>query len=553
MKKKITSFGVLCLLMFSSLNATQIIYVATPANGGDDANSGTISSPFATLAKATSTVSEDGAVVNLMNGTYVSSQTAVLNPYDQSIVGEDAASTIIDGNNSVSLIDGITSLQSTGKTVTIQKLSFKNAFLTVNPGVLDGGSAIRMGFKTNLNLEDCWFYKNTSSTTTIGFAGAVYFCGNNITVNRCFFEQNASNSTGTQAYGGALTVRHLFNLDNSATHLSGGATYAVVKNSTFYKNAAFSKGGAVYFNKQLDAKVDDDDATFVVQNCVFLENTSTTTAAAELGAAIAISSGSNSTNNKIQTIILTNNTICNNDMMLMPGNTVFGKNSVLLEGFRYTAYLANNLITSDATSGESIFANQPAPQEFGINNIIDKIHANIDGSDFNSNAVTQKNQLATITAATMGLNTTLVNYPFTSNFTLPYLTLATGSMAINGGADSYSINTIANPAPATPVEYILQSDIRGFSKQNSRDQGAYEFDNNTTFVSSPNNKGYVIMKCENGFIISGLNANDKLKVYDIRGCLVYNNSVNENQINIALSIKGIYLVSINNIVKKIQY
>ncbi|MFV0469918.1 MAG: hypothetical protein ACK5MK_13445, partial [Dysgonomonas sp.] len=263
MKGKITLFTLLGLWSFSSMFAVQTIYVATTANGGSDSNSGTVSSPYATISKAASMVSEDGAEIYVGTGTYVFGSTVILNAFTHKFIGVDAATTIFDGNESVSLFDGVTNLQNSEKTVTFEKLAFKNARMTVVPGTLNGGAAIWMGFKTNLVLNQCYFANNISTAATgDNWGGAVYFTGTTITVDGCFFEKNESNSSGTQGYGGAITVRHLFNIDNSATHLPSGATYAVVKNSTFYQNFAYSKGGAVYFNKQLDAKIDAEDATF---------------------------------------------------------------------------------------------------------------------------------------------------------------------------------------------------------------------------------------------------------------------------------------------------
>lgn len=558
MKKKITFFAFMGFMALSSVYATQNIYVATPANGGNDSNDGTASAPFATLSKATSVVSEDGAIINVAAGTYVVTAPAVLNAFSQTINGDNAATTILDGNNAVALIDGYVSLNNSGKTITIKNLAFKNGALTVASGTKDGGSAISIGVKTNLVIEDCWFSKNTTVTsTTESFGGAVYFAGNNITVNRCLFEQNASNSTGTTtplAYGGAITVRHLLNTTvGSTTHVSYGATYAVIKNSTFYKNSSFAKGGAVYFNKQLNANMDDDDATFVVQNCDFLENTclgaNTAANTAQNGAALAISSGSNSTNNKMQTIVLTNNTFCNNTMM--SAGTVYGKNTVLLEGFRYTAFLTNNIMTSTATNGESLFGNQPMTTQSGSNNIIDKVAANIQGADFNANAATKSNQVATITATAIGLNTTLTNYPVGTSFALPYLSLQSVSMAINTGTNSYLANTVANPSPATPVEFILQADLLGSAIQGTKDIGAYEFSGTTTALNSAASNSIEIRKNANGAVLSGLVANANVNVFNMDGKTVLKTTSTASELQVNLPARGMYIISVNG--QKFKY
>lgn len=542
--KKFTLTVFLCLIL-TGVFAAQDIYLSP---SGDDLNAGTQESPYATLAKATSMVSEDGAVIHVAAGTYVFAQTAIIKPFTQTITGVDAATTTFDGNSAVTLIDGITEMQSSEKTLTINKIAFKNGKMNVTTET--GGAAIRMGMKTNLSIEDAYFYNNISESTTgiIVWAGAVYFCGNNLTVNRCFFDQNDSKSTGSQGYGGAITVRHLFNLDASTNHLVAGATNAVIKNSTFYKNHGKTKGGAVYFNKQLDTKLDDDDATFAVQNCTFFENTGGN--GLQVGAAVAISSGANSTNNKAQTIILTNNTMCNN-YIVDASNVATHKNTVLLEGFRYTSYMANNLITCGIiATGEALYANQPAPIEYGKNNIIDKIHANINGTDFTTNAAAMNNAVVAVNPDALNLSTTLSGYPIGATYAVPYLTVTSGSPAINAGTNSYTVNTIANPSPADPVEYVLQSDILGTVIQGAtRDLGAFEFTPSTSVKPEIESK-YLLRNEANGISIVNLNSNDRVDIYNMNGMLIYRQPAEGSQMFIPLTTKGIYIISVKGEVIK---
>lgn len=546
MKKKTTLLGLLCAFVMSAF-ATQEIYVSPT---GNDENLGTLASPYATLAKATSMVSEDGTVIYVAAGTYIFSSTAIIKPYTQTIVGDDAATTIFDGNNSVSLIDGQTEMQGSQKTLTLQKVAFKNAKMIVTAET--GGAAIKMGAKTNLNVESCYFYKNLSESTTgiITWGGAIYFCGNNLDINKCFFEDNGSKSTATEGYGGAVAVRHLWNTTGTI-HEALGATYAVIKNSTFYKNSSKSKGGAVYFNKQLNANLDDDNATFVVQNCVFFENKGGN--GLQLGAAIALSSGSNSTNNKEQSIVLTNNTMCNNVIVNAAGESTY-KNTVLLEGFRYSAYMANNLITSSlSATGEALYANQPAPIEYGRNNIIDKIGANINGADFTTNAGTMNNSVVAVTPEDLGISTTLTGYPIGTSFSVPYLTINASSPAINAGVNSYQINTIANPAPAEAVEYVLSTDILGYEvQQNTRDIGAYEY-STSTLISTPKNALIMFTKELNGVKLINLNKGDKVEVYTLAGNCILKQQATTTEMSLSLPHKGFYLISVNNKSDKICF
>lgn len=296
-------------------------------------------------------------------------------------------------------------------------------------------------------------------------------------------------------------------------------------------------------NKQLDTRLDDDDATFVVQNCVFLENTGGK--ALQLGSAIALSSGSNSVNNKEQTIVMTNNTMCNN-YMKNDLNDPTHKNTVLLEGFRYVSYMANNLITSSMSStGEGVYANQAAPIEYGRNNIIDKISANINGTDFTTNAVAMNNLVVAVNPDALNLSTTLTGYPIGLTFKVPYLSVSSGASAVNGGVNSYEVNTIANPAPASPVEYVLQTDIQGTSIYGaSRDLGAFEFTPSSD-AKNGNYDKYSIVNEKSGISILNLMNNEKVHVYNINGVLVYSALAKENQVFIPLTAKGLYIISVN--------
>ncbi|HQB27425.1 MAG TPA: hypothetical protein PLO29_00605 [Paludibacter sp.] len=550
--RKITISVLFCLCV-SGVFAAQDIYISPT---GDDSNAGTLEFPYATLAKATSMVSEDGAVIHVAPGTYVFSSTAVIKPYNQTIVGDDAANTIFDGNNAVSLVDGITEMQSSGKKLELQKIKFQNGYL--GAGTIPGGAAIRMGAQTNLDITDCYFMNNNSKTATVTWGGAIYFTGNTVIVDRCFFEENTSMSTVTttakQGYGGAIVVRHLHNLGD-AGHTPFGPTNAIIKNSTFYKNTGNTKGGAIYFNKQLDGVTDDDDATFAVQNCVFLDNKSIHGGASmQLGAALALSSGANNLNNKMQTIILTNNTFCNNNMTDAVGSPL-QRNGVLLEGFRYTSYMANNIITSSfSTAGAGLYANQKAPVEYGKNNTIDVIGDNIDGADFTTNAAAMNNLVVAVTPDDLKLSTTLSGYPIGSTFKVPYLEIGNTSPAVNGGVNSYMVNTIANPAPADPVEYVLQTDIQGQGIQESvRDLGAFEYTPATSIANNQTDVSISVMKEINGLKVFNLKQHDVIRVFNMHGMLINSTQATGDQLFIPVSVRGLYIISINGKSSKIIF
>ena len=187
-----------------------------------------------------------------------------------------------------------------------------------------------------------------------------------------------------------------------------------------------------------------------------------------------------------------------------------------------------------------------------MNNIIDLQSTQIDGADFNANAAAKHNVVTATTADAAGVSKTLSGYPISGEtFSVPYLTISTGP-AVNTGTNSYLVNTIANPAPATPVEYVLQTDILGSSRVNSRDLGAYETSISTS-VTDPTIQSCKIIADEHGVRITGLVKSDKLNVYNSNGSLLYNGAVNQSEIQIPLSTQGIYIINVNGKAQKYIY
>jgi hypothetical protein len=188
-----------------------------------------------------------------------------------------------------------------------------------------------------------------------------------------------------------------------------------------------------------------------------------------------------------------------------------------------------------------------------MNNIIDKIGANINGTDFTTNAAAMNNLVVAVNPDALNLSTTLSGYPIGSTFKVPYLSVSSGSPAINGGVNSYEVNTIANPAPASSVEYVLQTDIQGTSIYGaSKDLGAFEFTPSSD-VYNGNYEKNIIVNENSGISILNLSSNEKVLVYNISGVLVYSTLVKENQVFIPLAAKGLYIISVNGKASKHQF
>lgn len=527
----------------TSAFTSNVFYVS--ASEGDDANEGSLESPFATISRATSVVNQDNTIIYVSSGNYVFSVPAIIKPFTQTIIGENAVTTIFDGNGITSLLNGISEMENSGKNLMIKGIAFKNA--TISSAVsTTGGSAIRMGSKTNLSLEDCYFYKNVSTNAGANVnAGSVYFSGNDISVSRCFFEEN----TNTAGPGGAITIKLKSAVD--------GSVNALIKNSTFYKNSitlSGQRGGAIYLDRLFAGSSipDTDHATLVVQNCVFLENSAAAPGAAgDIGGAILVSSGGSATNGyndnlKRISIILTNNTMIDNYVKY--NNVASRQNAVLFEGFLYEAHLVNNIIISDVVSaGYSVSANQTNSIQYGRNNIIDMISPQINGADFLTNSIPNNNALAAISAEIAGVDKRLVGYPLGDVFTVPSLSIS-NSMAIDAGTNSYQVNVIANPAPAAPVEYVSVTDIYGSAKVNNRDLGAWEYDGQTGIDTPKSGRGMMIIypnPVKDILYIKHEQEIREIEIFDFSGKYAMT-SFQQKIINVEQLIKGLYILRITD-------
>ena len=180
------------------------------------------------------------------------------------------------------------------------------------------------------------------------------------------------------------------------------------------------------------------------------------------------------------------------------------------------------------------------------------INANINGSDFTIDADAKNNKLTAVSPAELFLNTDLSGYPIGDVFKVPYMEITEGSPAINTGTNSYIINTIANPAPADPVEYVLQEDILGHEIQEElRDIGAYEANYKSSLKLVVPSTLTIINK-QDGIVVTQLNQEDKVMVYDSRGLLLYTGSPNEaSEVVVSLNKNtGIYIISVNGKAQK---
>ena len=236
------------LMSSTVLFADGDFYVAMPANGGDDANSGTEASPFATIGTAITAANaaidggETAATIHVASGTYTGSGYVL----DRAItvVGAGADSTVFDGNGGYRVF----SLTSSG--AALKNLCISNAVFTADE---DSGAGVHM---TAGLIEDCAIRSCGDFSKSKTRGGGVYASGGRIcrtVFTGCKVHTRYSGNVG---YGSAL-------------YLSNGA---ICENSLFTGNASAScfdwdathrRGGVAHLT---------DSGTAIV-NCTVVGNT----------------------------------------------------------------------------------------------------------------------------------------------------------------------------------------------------------------------------------------------------------------------------------------
>jgi hypothetical protein len=243
------------------------------------------------------------------------------------IVGESAATTIIDGNNS---FEGF----STGSN--IQDLGFGNLEIRNMYKSNGAGSAMYVTSMMNtLGIYNCIFRNNHVTSAASSWGGAIYLSSVPTTIQKTQFISNSIQS-GMNAWSGAIDIS---NADVS------------IYDSSFVSNAASStgmssNGGAIFFSGA--------GRTLNINNTYFGSNTATSTSGSANGGAITISTGSflNVTGS-----VFTSNT-CNASMAggyyCQGGAINFADSSGTL-AINRSSFVSNG-IAGDTAQGSAIFS-----------------------------------------------------------------------------------------------------------------------------------------------------------------------------------------------------
>jgi predicted outer membrane repeat protein len=254
--------GVLMMLASSALAST---WYVDGVNGDDGNDCKTPQTACATIGHAIS-LAASGDTIQIAAATY---QENLSIPFNLTLNGAKAATTIVDGTNSANVFT-----VGAGISLTLSNLTIKNGVgysggggvnnsgtLTVNKSnfyvntALSGGAILNTGMaiisNTTFSGNSPYFFGHSASCGAIDNRSTM-----TITVST-FFNNYANNnftSGGAICNGGTLTIAASTFSTNSSQGNNGGYggaiyTYAgtlTVTNSTFGQNSATTSGGAIY-------------------------------------------------------------------------------------------------------------------------------------------------------------------------------------------------------------------------------------------------------------------------------------------------------------------
>jgi predicted outer membrane repeat protein len=252
------------LIMLSSPALAGTWYV-DGANGDDGNNCKTRATACATIGHAIS-LAASGDTIQIAAATY---QENLGIPFNLTLNGAKAATTIIDGTNSLNVLTVGSGISLTLSNLTIEKgvgysggggvdnagtLTVNNSIFYLNTA-LTGGAILNTGMaiisKTSFVGNTPYFFGHSASCGAIDNRSAMTITASTFDTN---YALNNVTSGGAICNGGVLTITGSTFSNNSSSGNNagyGGAIFAyagtlTVTNSTFSANAATTSGGAIY-------------------------------------------------------------------------------------------------------------------------------------------------------------------------------------------------------------------------------------------------------------------------------------------------------------------
>jgi hypothetical protein len=320
--------------------AVVLLAVAMPHSVSADVFNVTTTLEFQTaLTNAQNNGQDD--TINVAAGTYNITATLTYNPTENhslTIVGAGAGTTILDGGNSVRILD----MDTTGVPVSDANAHITLQGMTFQKGTIVGsGAGLRV--ETNaatITYENCAFSNNDAGNADGGGAQAYNNSGAITLTNNTFSGNSAGSGGGVYAESSSGAVLFTNNTFSSNTTTSEGAgTYidcnsggVTLTKNTFNENSAGWEGGG--------ASIYPSDGTATLTNNIFSGNTS-----ANFGGGAYVHTGG-------ATVRLTNNTFTGINTADSGGGLY-----VALYENTATGNIYNNLIRGNTatTAGDDIY------------------------------------------------------------------------------------------------------------------------------------------------------------------------------------------------------
>ncbi len=293
----------------------------------------------ARLTEAQSNGADD--TINVAGGTYSVSSTLIYVPSENhslTIVGVGAGSTILDGGNSVRILDMNTTavpVSDANAHITIRGMTFQNG------DIADSGGGLRVETNAAPITVENGAFSNNDADASDGGGAKVYSGSGEITLTNNTFSGNSAGSGGgvyTESSSGAILLTNNTFSGNTTTS-EGAGTYidcssgaVILTNNTFSGNSAGWEGGG--------ASIYPSDGTVTLTNNIFSDNTS-----ANFGGGAYVHTGG-------AMVRLTNNTFTGTNTAVSGGGLY-----VALYEDTATGNIYNNLIRGNtaSTAGDDIY------------------------------------------------------------------------------------------------------------------------------------------------------------------------------------------------------
>lgn len=263
---KVPLIGLLRLAFFLALAPVALAsntWYVDGVNGNDNNDCESSQTACKTIGRAISH-SASGDFILVAAATYHENLTM---PHSLNIVGAGAATTILDGGGTASVI--LSSVNpGSQQDVTVSQVTLRNG-----GGIGDGGNIYNCF--ASMMIKDCVITDGSarSGQGNLGYGGAIYNCpGSTLTITNCSFSRNRAEAGGAICNGGTLTISNSTFNGNMARQRRGGGIFnygmLTINNSSFTDNHVPNGSGGGIHNGQLFGQL----GTLVINNSTLSRN-----------------------------------------------------------------------------------------------------------------------------------------------------------------------------------------------------------------------------------------------------------------------------------------